>query len=1079
MSKLSGAWDGAVSIGVVLVAAVLALTFGSSLAGAAPGDPPEVTPPTVLEVTTTGVRVEATINPNAAETNVRFEWRAVGDPEFEQDFNPEPSTVDGIDPVTVEAQLGEGLEPGTDYEVRTRAFSDNGETFSTAVTFTTAPAAAPTVNDPVVTDVTNDAATFTGEVHPQGSPTTYRFEYRRSVDVDWISIPDGDEEVGNGDDPFDENDLHEVTQTVTGLDSETEYVVRLVATNDHGSATSGEETFETGAPVLPTSSIPNLTDVTQTGARFIAKLDPNGEDGGSWHFEYRRLGDPSWISAPIPDETFTGDSPVVVAHQVEGLTPATSYEVRLVGTSVGGTAPGPSRTFTTRSTAVSSPVQRAFEQVTPPDKEGTDLPPDVGYTSASASGDRFVLGIVFQGAFAGSPTTDAAYLMNRTSTKWETKPIAPGPKASDFFMFNRDLSGALLSDIDPPALDPAQSPGVPHLFRRDNIGDTYELLTLDPATFVGSGNNTDPAFSWASSDLRHVVFSTRSGTLYEPGAPQNAVYYANGDDLSIASIQPGGSTPFPDAGAGAGLVSAGAGNFRTVSEDGSRIFFTAPQTTDPEPSGGAQLYVRKDHGEPGAETVHVSVPEPSVSDPNGTQSAFFRGASTDGSRVFFTSPEKLTTDSTADSGNGRSDLYLFDVDANAGAGDLIDLTTSDPDGADVLGVVGMSEDGARVYFVATGDLAGAATDGEPNLYLWEAGQGITYITTLDPSDGGPSGVWGDPKFTRKESRVTPDGRHVAFASKRQLTAYDNAGTSQVYVYHSDRPAQIECASCDPTADGDIADATISDQTLDQPNFSTNNPSAAMEKRNITDDGRRVFFETSEALEGADTNGKVDVYEFDSAAGRVTLVSRGRNLSPRAHFAGASADGSDVFLWTRERLVGWDHDSLTDIYDARAGGGLPEPDPPKPPCGLDCQGSPGGRPELPDPGSPTLVGPDDPSPGPTPEVSARRLSRAQLAKLARGRKVAIRARVNRGGRVSLRARAKIGKRSRTVATDSVLARRAGSVTLDLKLSKAALRRLFRTGALRLAVSIRFANALEAHTMTITLRRTRKTASRSLR
>jgi hypothetical protein len=43
--------------------------------------------------------------------------------------------------------------------------------------------------------------------------------------------------------------------------------------------------------------------------------------------------------------------------------------------------------------------------------------------------------------------------------------------------------------------------------------------------------------------------------------------------------------------------------------------------------------------------------------------------------------------------------------------------------------------------------------------------------------------------------------------------------------------------------------------------------------------------------------------------------------------------------TRERLVGWDVDQNYDLYDARVGGGLPDPIPPQPPCaGESCQGS---------------------------------------------------------------------------------------------------------------------------------------------
>ncbi len=76
------------------------------------------------------------------------------------------------------------------------------------------------------------------------------------------------------------------------------------------------------------------------------------------------------------------------------------------------------------------------------------------------------------------------------------------------------------------------------------------------------------------------------------------------------------------------------------------------------------------------------------------------GASEDGSKVFFSSEQKLLMDERETGSN----LYEFDFDVPAGQRMLpVDVSAV---GAEVQGVVGIAEDGSRVYFVAKGVLAG-------------------------------------------------------------------------------------------------------------------------------------------------------------------------------------------------------------------------------------------------------------------------------------------------------------------------------------------------------------------------------------
>jgi hypothetical protein len=64
----------------------------------------------------------------------------------------------------------------------------------------------------------------------------------------------------------------------------------------------------------------------------------------------------------------------------------------------------------------------------------------------------------------------------------------------------------------------------------------------------------------------------------------------------------------------------------------------------------------------------------------------------------------------------------------------------------------------------------------------------------------------------------------------------------------------------------------------------------------------------------------------------------------------SADGRDAFFYSREKLVGQDVPGSPSIYDARIGGGIPEPSAAAPCQGDACQGVGALPPVLPSPAS---------------------------------------------------------------------------------------------------------------------------------
>jgi hypothetical protein len=342
----------------------------------------------------------------------------------------------------------------------------------------------------------------------------------------------------------------------------------------------------------------------------------------------------------------------------------------------------------------------------------------------------------------------------------------------------------------------------------------------------------------------------------------------------------------------------------------------------------------------------VSASQRTVADPNGVgRPARYWGASTDGSRVFFTSKAELTNDANTGPADNAANLYEYDVETGALSDLTVDSNPGDVNGAGVLGLVTAGDDGSYVYFVAEGKLAEGAVSGKPNLYLSHAGR-VVFVAVLARSTqaeeggfetGGDSGDWSGAQPEGENggqesgpgqhtARVTPDGTHLAFESERSLTGYDNEPVEpegckngkcrEVYLYDASSGV-LACASCDPNGSRPIGPAQLGTQESIPEVFGGNDPFYTA--TNLSSDGSRLFFESPDALVPHDTNGRRDVYEYEN--GHVYPISdvAGNNDS---FFLDASPSGNDVFIATANQLLPSDTDFRVDLYDVRVGGGFP-------------------------------------------------------------------------------------------------------------------------------------------------------------
>lgn len=753
--------------------------------------------------------------------------------------------------------------------------------------------------------------------------------------------------------------------------------------------------------LAPTIASTSVSGVTTKTAVLEAEINPEGE-ATTYHFEYG-LADCSsnpCTSDPIPDGNVgAGSTAVKISREVKGLEPGTTYHFRVVATNGSGPTASADRSFTTYAVpgantscpnqefrsgpSATLPDCRAYEMVTPVDKEGGDIVSAVstggaqtltGFDQGSALGGK--ISYSSYRAFGGSlsaPYT-SQYIAARGSEGWTTHSInAPRGTSTPSFIplpttefkaYSPDLSTALMfhNAIDP--LTPDAVPGYANLFKRDNLTTDYTALTTVQPTVIPTA--FFPEIQGASSDGRHVIFRVADKLTPDapvPGGNDTVLYEWFEGSLRFVGVLPNGEPAPGSTTAGTANNQLAYGSLQSVdnaiSDDGSRIFWTSGPFTGP-----GQIYVRIN----GQSTVAVSG---SVS----AENARFWKASGDGSTVIFSI---------------GTDLYEFDVDTETPT--LI--------ASQVPGVLGASDDISHVYFVSQEVLAAGATAGLPNVYLSDGGT-FAFVGTITNADASTNQNAATPIAVRPVkhlAQVTPDGRHLAFVSAATLTGYDNSDTvkgtpdPEVYLYDADSGG-LTCASCNPSgarptggtflvgSNGGVNGAYFAAAII--PSWRTH----LYQARALSEDGNRLFFESYDALVPQDTNGVRDVYQWEAqgsgdcakASGCVDLLSTGKSTA-NSEFVDATPDGEEVFIRTQSSIDPRDP-GLLDIYVAKAGGGFPYTPPVEGCVGDACQ-SPPAAPNDPTPASASFKGAGNPAPRKARRncrVSTRKGKGAQKAK----------------------------------------------------------------------------------------------------
>jgi DNA-binding beta-propeller fold protein YncE len=785
-------------------------------------------------------------------------------------------------------------------------------------------------------------------------------------------------------------------------------------------AANAVDVFE--IPVLPEISGAKASGVSATGVTLSANIAPNGSDT-KYRFEYG-TSTSYGSSEPVPDgDAGAGTGEILVSVHLSGLSANTTYHWRLVATNEKGATTTTDHTFVYNTTGAGLPDGRAYEMISPVQKNGGTIGNSASMLPQSSEDGSHVwlpalqlAGPVSSGSgFRSEGLVGEVLMFSRGSDGWAMSQIAPSVAQFDSHSLqalNINTGAALFSS--------PTSSGNDAFYVRKPDGSLVAVGPVSPPTGDVSGV---AVFSPdETADFSHIVYQTTTNERWPfdgTSGHWSVMEYsgaANSQPTLVGVSGGKGSTDLisacsTDLGRGATAQSG------VLSADGRTVFFTAEHCSSGSgvnagaPVVADSLNARID----GSQTVPVSarsplecISEACVDSPQA--GARFAGAAADGSKVFFTSTQQLTDSASEDNTSGDSssgsseiggcvrtvgsngcNLYEYDFNNSSGR-NLLAVSAGDTGGGGprVQGVMAISPDGSRVYFVAKGVLSSVANgdgqtarDGGENLYVFErdaanpAGH-TTFIATLSSTrllEGADSEQW---EQSGEIANVTPDGRFLVFTSHAALTtdAVGSAGAAQVYRYDAltGSLARVSIGEGGFNDNGNRGRGNASFVPIES---GYRDAGPQREDPTMSHDGSYVFFMSPVALTPrasdevqiatSPTSGlpvyAQNVYEYHD--GHVYLISDGKDTTVFGGGSGVSligtdATGSNVVFRTADQLVPRDTDTAPDFYDARV---CTESNPcisqvlSATACQEEgCHGSPAGAPMLPGAASSTLSGP---------------------------------------------------------------------------------------------------------------------------
>lgn len=263
----------------------------------------------------------------------------------------------------------------------------------------------PTATTEAAISVGETTAMLKGQVNPNGSATTYQFEYGLTTSYG-TKVPVTAESIGSG------NSKLLLVKEITGLKGNTPYHFRISATNAYGTTPGLDKTFTT--PKLPTATTEAASGVKEKEATLKGSINPNG-NSTTYQFEY---GPTTSYGTKVPVNAVSagaGTTAVAVSRAISGLEEGVTYHYRVVATNAAGTVPGLDKTFKTThppQTTITSPTPTYTSHEQPPVKFESSQP-----------GSTFKCGLD-KGETPTEPCTSPYILPDHLDEGWHTVAVA-------------------------------------------------------------------------------------------------------------------------------------------------------------------------------------------------------------------------------------------------------------------------------------------------------------------------------------------------------------------------------------------------------------------------------------------------------------------------------------------------------------------------------------------------------------------------------------------------------------------------------------------------------------------------------
>ncbi len=662
----------------------------------------------------------------------------------------------------------------------------------------------------------------------------------------------------------------------------------------------------------------------------VATVQPGGEAYDThYHFEYelQEEGVPPFSNATSisPVDAGSGNTPKFVGADLPALPPGAAYRYRVSATNTSPGNPVVDGEEHTLTVPVPPPVEpevpcpnqalrtgpsahlpdcRAYEQITPVDKGGAqEIYSYGGEVGSSAAVEGFLSGADGDHAYLGreevkwgsGPTAgQSPYFFSRAPSGWQLTAATSQPEAGILSyagqVFSPDLTRFGF------AADWGTSPvsGSPQVeFRTGPPGGPYATVATVPRAQVGIRGG------WvaASADFSTLILASADRKLTEPHSKTtsgNDLYEYFQGALRQANVEPSGATVRSIGSCGATMVRGEEGevprkdsSLNAVSADGSRLFFYAyPSGPCPSPSeeetGSIGSGAHLYMREAGAQSLDIGPYRFVEADPAGDTLLIEKE-----SQLFRYHTETHATEPVPAGETLTHDRYSFSGRGAAGGDNPYELPVPELDGF-------------RHEESLDKGLFGTAADLPQQIVRYDRAQHlIQCLSCASPFDPEPRllSIFGGEKVGNNQPIASANGDYVFFDTPAALLPSDVDGE-----IHPEG-----CLSCVPKPEHTSNDYSLSSDVYQW---------------------RRDGFDGCAALQGC-----------------LSLITSGRGgyldiLLGQAH------EGRDVFFTTHESLLPRDDDTASDIYDARSGGGSPEPAPP-----VECEGDACSHP-LPAPNDPT-------------------------------------------------------------------------------------------------------------------------------